>query len=166
MTGNEVYEMFRRGEEMPEFGSFSEMQNFGKQPAPFVTPVEPLVGVGSIGVAPMGKIAPLKLELKLPKFIGASGESKPDDKPPRKFGGMDYLNSMFNYEEHTGQETPTMTNEEIATEMYDNSNIGAFGNFALRGVVLLGAIALVGLGLYFLFKEQINGIAKAVATGG
>lgn len=162
MTGNEVYEMFRRGEEMPEFGSFSEMQNFGKQPAPFVTPVDPLIGVGSIGVAPMGKIAPLKL----PKFIGASGESTPDEKPPRKFGGMDYLNSMFNYETHTGQETPTMTNEEIATEMYDNSVIGSFGNFALRGVVLLGAIVIIGLGLYFLFKEQINDIAKAVVTGG
>lgn len=36
------------------------------------------------------------------------------------------------------------------------------GNFALRAVVILSAIAIIVLGFYFMFKQEITSVAKAV----
>lgn len=136
---------------MPEFGSFEEMQAYGKSaPEPFVTPVDP---VPSIGVPIMGAIPKFQLpDFKLPF---AKKTETPNDT-----GGLNYLNSMFNYEDHIGQATPDKTSTEVIQEMADNSLIGDIGGYALRGVILLGAIMIIGLGLFFLFKEQFIGLAK------
>lgn len=38
------------------------------------------------------------------------------------------------------------------------------GNFALRAVVILSAIAIIVLGFYFMFKQEITSVAKAVTS--
>lgn len=38
------------------------------------------------------------------------------------------------------------------------------GNFALRAVVILSAIAIIVLGFYFMFKQEITSVAKAVTN--
>lgn len=38
------------------------------------------------------------------------------------------------------------------------------GNFALRAVVILSAIAIIVLGFYFMFKQEITNVAKAVTN--
>lgn len=42
--------------------------------------------------------------------------------------------------------------------------IDGAGNFALRAVVILSAIAIIVLGFYFMFKQEITSVAKAVTN--
>lgn len=47
-------------------------------------------------------------------------------------------------------------------QAYSSNIVEGAGNFALRAVVILAAIALVILGFYFMFKQEIAGAVKAV----
>lgn len=40
--------------------------------------------------------------------------------------------------------------------------VGGVGNFALRAVVILSAVALIAIGFYFMFKQEIVSAVKAV----
>lgn len=45
---------------------------------------------------------------------------------------------------------------------YTPDYVGEAGNFALRAVVIVSAVALVILGFYFMFKQEINSTIEAV----
>lgn len=83
-------------------------------------------------------------------------------------GGILASNKIMNHEDGVlagAGEVAGDTVNAVGSYLPDVSGIvdGA-GNFALRAVVILSAIAIIVLGFYFMFKQEITNVAKAVTN--
>lgn len=80
--------------------------------------------------------------------------------------GMDIPTGFYKLEKQTGpvEEKPGVieTVKDVAEKLNPLNLVDKAGNFALRAVVILVATGLVALGFYFMFKQEISNVIKAV----